>query len=225
MKVSILCVLPDFLQPLLKQGLIAKAVDQKLLEIEIVALRDFADPPHFRVDDRPYGGGAGMILKPEPIARALQSIDPEWKAHRVLLSAKGELFDQQKAQAYSELEHLILICGRYEGVDERIARHFVNQELRIGDYVLMGGEFAAAVVVEASLRLCPGVLGNPSSLAEESFAMVAEAEYPQYTRPRVFEGQEVPEVLMSGNHSEVKQWREQNQTQLISVKPRTSSSV
>lgn len=208
MRISILTIHPNLFQAFLSEGLIGQAISKGLLRAEVVNIRDYSDPPHFRVDDHPYGGGPGMILKPEPIVRALKKLKQVGERTRtVVLAAKGKKFSQSVAKRYSKLDHLILICGRYEGIDERIIEHYADEEVRIGDYVLMGGEVAAQVIFEATTRLMPGVLGNPESLACESFGAGAQKEYAQYTRPAVFEGHEVPKVLRGGNHKEIMKWR------------------
>jgi len=208
MKFSVISVHPNLIKSFSKEALMKRAIQDGLIQLKSISLRDFASPPHYRVDDRPYGGGAGMVFKCEPVVRSLEKIDtPKLKTRKILLSAKGRRFTQASARRLSRYEHLIFICGRYEGVDERIAEHYVDEELRIGNYVLMGGELAACVMIEAISRLVPGVLGNQASLEEESFSLKNEKEYKQYTRPRVFEGHVVPEVLVSGHHSKIKEWR------------------
>lgn len=209
MRFSILTIHPQFFTGFLTEGLIGKAIARAKLELSIVDIRDFADAPHFRVDDKPYGGGPGMVLKPEPIVRALQSLKkfPGEKSRVIVFSAKGQAFTQSKAQDYSKIDHLILICGRYEGIDERVAQFYADEEVRVGDYVLMGGEVAAEIVVEATSRLIPGILGNEESTTDESFSGGCEKEYPQYTRPPVFDGHEVPAVLQRGHHKEIQKWR------------------
>ncbi len=176
----------------------------------MINIRDFSEPPHKRVDDKPYGGGPGMIMKVEPLVAALRSIEkPKENVRRIVLSAKGKEFTQKMAKKWAKEEHLVLICGRYEGIDERVLDYYADEEVRIGNYVLMGGEVAAAVVIETVARLVPGVLGNPESLKDESFSSGTEREYIQYTRPPTFEGHEVPEILLKGNHSEIAKWRKQ----------------
>jgi tRNA (guanine37-N1)-methyltransferase len=207
MKFQVLSALPDLVEAYAREALLGRAQKQSLIQVAAVPLRKFSDPPHFQIDDQPFGGGPGMLLKCEPIVRALSSLDGP--RHTVLLSAKGKKFDQVKAREFSKLPQLVLICGRYEGVDQRIADHYVDEEIRVGDFVMMGGELAALSIIEATARLIPGVLGNEDSPAEESFEGDADFfEYPQYTRPRVFEGHEVPEVLLSGDHKKIQKWRE-----------------
>ncbi|MDB5037834.1 MAG: trmD [Bacteriovoracaceae bacterium] len=210
MKFSLLTIHPSILAGICSDGLLSKAQKKNLLKIDIVNIRDFADAPHFKVDDKPYGGGPGMVLKCEPIARAVEAAkakNPDSKTRVIVFSAKGKKFNQTSVHRLLKYEHLILICGRYEGIDERIADYYADEEIRIGDYVLMGGEVAAGVVVEAVGRQVPGVLGNPNSLVAESFSQEILKEHAQYTRPPVFDGHEVPEVLLEGNHSLIEKWR------------------
>jgi tRNA (guanine37-N1)-methyltransferase len=213
MRLSILTIHPGYFDGVLKEGLIKKAIQKKFLQVEIVDIRQYASDKHKRVDDQPYGGGPGMVLKVEPIVQCLRSIcSPKEKAHVVVLAAKGKKFTQKMSVRFSRVDHLILICGRYEGIDERVSQFYADDEIRIGDYVLMGGEAAASVVLEATARHLPGVLGNPDSLIEESFSVGAHREHEQYTRPPSFEGHLVPEVLLKGNHSEIQRWRKQRQS-------------
>jgi len=213
MRLSILTIHPGYFDGVLGEGLLKKSIQSGKLKVQVMDIRRFALDKHKRVDDQPYGGGPGMVLKIEPIVRCLQSIVfKEEKTRVVVLAAKGKRFNQRTSQRFSKLDHLILICGRYEGIDERVAQFYADEELRIGDYVLMGGEAAAAVVIEATARHVPGVLGNPQSLVEESFALGREREHEQYTRPEVFEGHRVPEVLLRGNHSEIARWRKQKRS-------------
>ena len=206
----VLTLFPDIFEGFLRTSLIHKAMSRGLIEIRLVNIRDFAKPPHFSVDDTPFGGGAGMIMKPEPLAEAIgfaKRVAPD--AQVVLLSPAGERFSQQKAQEFSALHSLILVCGRYEGVDQRIIDAYVDQEISIGDYVLMGGEIPAMVLLEASIRLVDRVIGNPDSLQTESFSHPARTllEGPQYTKPADFQGMRVPDILLSGNHAEIAKWR------------------
>lgn len=208
MKFSILSLHPGLFQDFRREALIGRACKRGHIQVELHNFRDFAEPPHYRVDDRPFGGGPGMLLRPEPIAECLKTIPTHSNHRKILLSARGTRFTQEKAKSLSSLDQLVLICGRYEGVDQRIADQFVDEELSLGDFVLMGGEVAAMTVVESVARLLPGVLGNSDSLNQESFSESSLTEYPQYTRPSNFNGYEVPEVLRSGNHQEVERWRQ-----------------
>ncbi|HUJ70427.1 MAG TPA: tRNA (guanosine(37)-N1)-methyltransferase TrmD [Syntrophorhabdales bacterium] len=203
---TLLTLFPSMFDSPLGESLIKKARDKGLLDFNIVNIRDFANDIHRTCDDAPFGGGAGMVMKVEPIRDAMEHVDRERGRPRyVLLSPLGRRFDQEMAARFSRLDHLALLCGRYEGVDERILG-LVDEEVSIGDYVLSGGEAAALVVIDAVARLVPGVLGNKASPMDESF-LEGLLEYPQYTRPREFLGMEVPEVLLSGNHEEIRRWR------------------
>ena len=216
MKFHVVTIFPDFFRGPFEHGVVARAQQDGKLEIRIYNLRDWTSDRHKTVDDRPFGGGEGMLLKPEPLFAAVETIFPERargernEARRVvLLSAQGKKFDQAAARRLGEAEELLLICGRYEGVDERVAEHLTDEELAIGDYVLSGGELAAAVVIDAIARLIPGVLGNADSAVRESFGAGAGVlDCPQYTRPAEFRGWRVPEVLLSGNHEQIRRWRE-----------------
>ena len=215
MTFRILTIFPDFFQGPFQYGVVAKAAEFGLLQIHIHDLRTWTHDRHRTVDDRPFGGGEGMLLKPAPIFDAVESIWPERQPNQriILLSAQGQRFTQEAARRLSGYDELLLICGRYEGVDERVAEHLADEELSIGDFVLSGGELAAALVLDCVARLLPGVLGNQDSTLHESFAGAAgEAsllDCPQYTRPAEFRGWKVPEVLLSGNHEEIRNWRRQ----------------
>ena len=207
MRVDILTLFPDLFTCFVKESILGRAIKNGLLDIRIINIRSFAKGPHKTVDDSPYGGGDGMVMKPGPICRALDSIDREiGKSCVILLTPQGRTFNQSAAWELSQKGHLILICGHYEGVDERIKTDWVDLELSIGDYVLSGGEFAAMVVVDVVSRLVPNVLGGERSNLEDTFED-GLLEYPHYTRPRVFNDQEVPEVLLSGNHELIRVWR------------------
>lgn len=203
---TILTIFPNLFESPLDESLIKKARDKGLLQFNIVNIRDFATDIHKTCDDAPFGGGAGMVMKPEPICGAMEHVDREYGRPRyVLLTPHGRALDQETAARFSRLSHVALVCGRYEGVDER-ALTLVDEEVSIGDYILSGGEAAALVVIDAVSRLVPGVLGNAESQMDESF-IEGLLEYPQYTRPRIFHEMEVPEVLLSGNHEEIRKWR------------------
>ena len=207
MRIDIITIFPSLFDSFLSESLLKKAHDKKIISFHIHNLRDFTTDKHKTVDDRPYGGGAGMLLKIEPLARALASIRKTKKSRVILLSPAGTQFTQQKAVLYSKkYNHLIFICGRYEGVDARIKKH-IDEELSIGPYVLNGGEVAAMAVIESVFRLLPGALGNKESLTEESHAHKGFSEYPQYTRPEVFHRQKVPHVLLGGDHKKIAEWR------------------
>ncbi len=229
MRFDILTIFPAFFDGFLAHGVVRRALENGIVACERHDLRDFTTDRHRTVDDRPFGGGEGMVLKPEPAAAALESLGIQERAKRdrsresvVLLSAQGERLTQAAARELAQLERVVLICGRYEGVDERVNMLFCDRELSIGDYVLTGGELAAAVVMDATTRLLPGVLGNEASSAYESFG-IADAglgdvprsthgsggllDYPHYTRPAEFRGLAVPEVLCGGDHAAIRKWR------------------
>ena len=210
MKFHLLTIFPDFFDGPFRHGVVARAAQTGALEIRIHDLRNWTHDVHRTVDDRPFGGGEGMLLKPEPIFSAVESIWPERTPGRrvILLSAQGRKFTQQVARALTASEELLLICGRYEGVDERVAEHLADDEVSIGDYVLSGGELAAAIVVDTVARLLPGVLGNEDSSVNESFTE-GILDCPQWTRPADFRGWKVPDALLSGHHAEIAKWRRQ----------------
>ena len=207
MRFDILTLFPDLFSSFLGESILGRAVKRGILDVRLTNIRDFAHGPHNVTDDRPYGGGNGMVMKPGPIYRALQSVE---RTHEqsvvILLTPQGKPFEQPTAWELAGREQLILICGRYEGVDERIRTSDIDLELSIGDYILSGGELAAMVVIDAVSRLVPGVLGGERSNLDDSFED-GLLEYPHYTRPRIFNDQEVPAVLLSGNHEEIRLWR------------------
>ncbi len=210
MRFHILTIFPEFFDSPFRHGVVAKAAESGVITIQIHDLRDWTHDRHRTVDDRPFGGGEGMLLKPEPIFEAVESIWRQRTAEQrlVLLSAQGQRFDQQAARRLAQYPELFLICGRYEGVDERVAEHLADEELSVGDFVLSGGELAAAMVIDCVARLLPGVLGNADSAVQESFGEQKLLDCPQYTRPADFRGWKVPEVLLSGNHEEIRRWRQ-----------------
>jgi tRNA (guanine37-N1)-methyltransferase len=216
MRIYIFTLFPQMFESPLNSGIFKRAIDSSLIEITVHNIRDYTHDKHRTVDDYPYGGGAGMVLKPEPIFEAVEAVKAdihlEDEASRlpiILLSPQGRLLSQQIALELSRCSHLILICGHYEGVDERVCKYLVTDEISIGDYVLSGGELAAMVVADAVVRLLPGVLGSSASLIEDSHT-TGLLEYPQYTRPPVYKGWAVPDVLLSGNHAQIAKWhREQ----------------
>jgi tRNA (guanine37-N1)-methyltransferase len=208
MKFHLLTIFPGFFEGPFRQGVVARGAQAGVLEIHLHDLRNWTHDLHRTVDDRPFGGGEGMLLKPEPIFDAVEAIWPERtpKQKVILLSAQGRKFTQSVARELLENEELLLICGRYEGVDERVAEHLADEELSVGDYVLSGGELAAACVVDTVARLLPGVLGNSDSSLNESFEE-GILDCPQWTRPADFRGWKVPETLLGGNHAEIRKWR------------------
>jgi tRNA (guanine37-N1)-methyltransferase len=208
MIIDLLTIFPAILEGPFNESMIKRAVEQELVQINLVNLRDYTADRHRQVDDTPYGGGCGMVLKPEPLFRAVEDLSDKSKSQNprvILLTPGGRRYNQDIAIELSAEKHLIMICGRYEGVDERVRSCLVDDEISIGDYVLTGGELAAAVVVDSLVRLIPGLLAD-GSLKEESFTE-SLLEYPHYTRPSVFRRMEVPEVLLSGNHQEIARWR------------------
>ena len=233
MRFDIITIFPDFFSSILAHGVLKRALASNLLTVQAHNLRDFAHDRHRTVDDRPFGGGEGMVLKPEPLAEAIESLNIASKSDRnpqketiILLSAQGSRFSQSTARELATLDRVALLCGRYEGVDERINELFCDRELSIGDYVLSGGELAAAIILDATMRLIPGVLGNEASSAYESFGQPDHAfpnsedgpprsthgaggllDYPHYTRPADFRGLAIPEVLSGGNHDQIRRWR------------------
>ncbi len=208
MTIHILTIFPDFFTSPLQSSILKRAQEKNAVQFNIINIRDFSSDKHHTTDDHPYGGGPGMVMKVEPIAVALASLRKSTNAHTILTSAKGKLFTQASAQKYAQLEDLIIICGHYEGVDERVAEHLIDEEVRIGDYVLTGGEPAAAVILDATTRLLPNVLGNDESAQDESHSQPGKFEYPQYTRPEEFNGWKVPDVLLKGNHKDIEVWRQ-----------------
>jgi tRNA (guanine37-N1)-methyltransferase len=205
MRIHVLSLFPEILGPALAAGILGRARARGLLQVSLHQLRDYTRDRHQQVDDTPYGGGQGMVMKPEPLAAAIEHVSAEGPMRRILLSPRGTLFDDARARALAAEPALLLVCGRYEGVDERIAA-LIDEELSIGDYVLSGGEPAALVVVDAIARLLPGALGNVASPADDSHAH-GLLEHPQYTRPEDFRGARVPDVLLSGDHAAVARWR------------------
>ena len=213
MKLTAISIFPEYFAPL-ELSLIGKARSQGLVNFSSINLRDFTYDNHHTVDDTPYGGGAGMVMKPEPWGEAIDSqIEGEKLVDLVVLTPAGTKFDQRVAQTFTTSEHIIFACGRYEGIDARVAEHYRSvpnvrvHEISIGDFVLNGGEVAALVMIEAIVRLIPGVIGNPESLVEESHNEMGEVEYPTFTKPATWRGLSVPDVLLSGNHGEIARWR------------------
>ncbi|MER2262732.1 MAG: tRNA (guanosine(37)-N1)-methyltransferase TrmD [Psychrobacillus sp.] len=208
MKIHILSLFPEMFTGVFNSSILKKAQDKDEVSIDVVNFRDYAGNKHHQVDDYPYGGGAGMVLKPEPIFNAIESLPPSSSGKRriILLCPQGERFDQQKAEELAKEEELVFICGHYEGYDERIREHLVTDEISIGDFVLTGGELAAMTVVDSVVRLLPNVLGKAASHEQDSFS-TGLLEHPHYTRPVEYRGYKVPDVLLSGNHAAIDQWR------------------
>ena len=226
MQFNIITIFPRIFDSYFNESILARARKEKLIEINTHDLRDYTNDKHKTVDDTPYGGGAGMVLKVEPIYKALLKIigksnlkcfkkgtKNNSKTKIILLSAKGKKFDQAMAKRFSKLDKLVLICGRYEGVDERVAKNLADEEISVGDYILMGGEIPAMVIIDSVSRLIKGVVGNEESVKDESFSKKGYLEYPHYTRPENFSPNKktnwkVPEVLLSGNHKRIQDWKE-----------------
>jgi tRNA (guanine37-N1)-methyltransferase len=208
-KVNVVTIFPEFFASPLETSLVGKAIDEGTLVVALHDVRRHGKGVHRQVDDAPFGGGAGMVMMIEPLADAL---DPLANTHRVLLTPAGAPLRQQTLDRWSALEELTLVCGRYEGVDERVAEHFVDEEVSLGDYVLLGGEIGAMAIIEGVTRLLPGVVGNPNSVERESFRD-GILEEPQYTRPAEFRGWAVPEVLLSGDHAKIEAWRRDQRLQ------------
>jgi len=212
MRIDVLTLFPQMFDMLNSTGIFQRAVSQGLVSINVHNIRDYTHDKHHIVDDYPYGGGAGMLLKPEPVFEAVKAVkeaaNPQEEMPVILLTPQGTPFSQAIARRLSRHSHLVIICGHYEGVDERVRRHLVTEEISIGDYVLTGGELAAMVVIDTVTRLIPGVLGSEDSPEDDSHSD-GLLEYPQYTRPAVYRDWEVPEVLLSGNHAQIARWRRQ----------------
>lgn len=205
---EVLTLFPALVEGFVAQGLLGKAIEQDRVRIHCTDPRTFTTDRHRTVDDAPFGGGAGMVMKIEPVVAALESVEAaRGRSHRVLLSPSGQRFDQRVARRLATLPRITLMCGRYEGIDDRVREHFTDEVLSIGDFVLNGGEVAALTIIEAVSRLREGVLGNPDSIADESFGEDPVLEYPQYTRPASFRGLDVPPVLMGGDHAAIAAWR------------------
>jgi tRNA (guanine37-N1)-methyltransferase len=218
MRIDVVTIFPEAVTPFLSAALMGKAVEKGLVQIGVHDLREHTTDPHAKVDDEPYGGGPGMVMSAEPFFRAVESLTPNREPNApsekgapspprvILLGPQGRTFTQAVAKELAQLEWIVLLCGRYEGVDERVADHLADEELSVGDYVLAGGEAAALVVTDAVVRLIPGVMGEPASLEAESFED-GMLDHPHYTRPASFRGHDVPQVLLSGDHAAVERWR------------------
>lgn len=215
MKIDILTLFPEMFTAL-NESIIGRAKNSGKIEINVHDIRNYSTDKHKRCDDYPFGGGAGMVMMPQPIASAIDAIDSEHKAHRIFMSPKGKVFNQKMVKELISYENIILLCGHYEGVDQRIIDAYVDEEISIGDYVLTGGELPAMVVTDCLARYVDGVISQ-DSLVEESFSN-GLLEYPQYTRPQVFNGMGIPEVLVSGNHAEVDKWRREQSIDITKKK-------
>lgn len=210
MRIDILTLFPEMFEGVFGESIIKRAIDKKVVEIHVHNLRDWTEDKHRTVDDRPYSGGPGMVMRVDIIDKAVE--DLKTKDSKVMLtSARGKKYDQKKAVKLSEEKHLIIICGHYEGVDNRVYEHITDEALSVGDYVLSGGEIPTMTIVDSIVRLIPGSLGNPESLTDESHSTDNfETEYPQYTRPEVYKGWKVPKVLLSGDHKKIDEWKKKN---------------
>ncbi|MSS43894.1 tRNA (guanosine(37)-N1)-methyltransferase TrmD [Anaerosalibacter bizertensis] len=205
MKIDILTLFPEIFHTIFNWSIIGRAVEKELVRLNCINIRDFSEDKHKRVDDYPFGGGPGMVMKPEPIAKAIESVK-ESESKVIYLSPKGKVYNQKMANKLAREKHLILLSGHYEGIDNRIVEHYIDEEISIGDYVLTGGEIPSLVLLDSIIRLIPGVLGSEDSFIEDSHYN-GLLEHPQYTRPRDFNGYMVPSVLLSGNHKEIEKWR------------------
>lgn len=211
MNITVLTLFPEMFAPLF-ESVIGRAVNGGKLNIKIVNIRDYAENKHFKCDDYPFGGGAGMVMIPQPIGSAIEAVDPDHRAHRIYMSPRGRVFTQKRAVELSELGDILILCGHYEGVDQRVIDLYIDEELSVGDYVLTGGELPAMVVCDCVARYVEGVISG-ESLKDESFS-AGLLEYPQYTRPAVYKGLSVPEVLLSGNHEKVEKWRREQSLEI-----------
>lgn len=204
---DILTIFPELFRSPLEEGILRRAVAGNMIQVNLHNIRDFATDKHRMTDDRPFGGGEGMVMKPEPLVAALDKVQASGPAGRViLLSPRGERYGQKTAERFACYERLVLVCGRYEGVDERVARCCIDEEVSIGDYILTGGELGAMVIIDSVTRLLPGVLGSEDSAKNDTFSR-GLLKHPQYTRPRIFKGMDIPDVLLSGDHAEIEKYR------------------
>ena len=220
LRIDVITIFPDLIRQALAHGIVARAIQTGLATVEAHDLRGFTSDRHRRVDDAPFGGGPGMVMQPEPFFRAVEKVMPEGPSPQrriVLLSPRGEKFTHLKAREYSTCSHLVLLCGRYEGIDERVRTHLATEELSLGDFVLMGGEVPALAVIEASVRLIQGVLGDDLSSAQDSFENDL-LDHPHYTRPAEFRGLKAPEVLLSGDHQAIAKWRLEQAAQTTALR-------
>lgn len=211
MNITVLTLFPEMFAPLF-ESVIGRAVSGGKLNIKIINIRDYAENKHFKCDDYPFGGGAGMVMMPQPIGSAIEAADPDHRAHRIYMSPRGRVFTQKRAVELSRLGDILILCGHYEGVDQRVIDLYIDEELSVGDYVLTGGELPAMVVCDCVARYVEGVISG-ESLKDESFS-AGLLEYPQYTRPAVYKGLSVPEVLLSGNHEKVDAWRREQSLEI-----------
>ena len=210
MKITILTIFPEMCEQVLSSSILGRACQAGLIDARAVDIRPYSSQKHKNTDDYPFGGGQGMLMTAQPIADAMKDVcGPDFHGLRIFMGPKGETLNQKLVAELSREQELVILCGHYEGVDQRALDHYIDREVSIGDYILTGGELAALVLTDAVARLIPGVLGSSSSAVDESFSAAGLLEYPQYTRPRVFEGEEVPPVLLSGDHRAIAEWRRQ----------------
>ena len=217
MIIDVVTIFADLIRSVLPFGILGRAMQTGRLQLRVHDLRQWGIGPHRQVDDAPFGGGGGMVLMPEPLFQAVEAVegmDPVARCRRILLSPRGRRCDQAHLRLLSQSERLLLLCGRYEGVDERVRERLVDEELSIGDYVLSGGEIPALVVIEGIARLLPGALGDPEAVAQDSFARRGLLDWPSWTRPATFRGLEVPDILLSGDHKKIAKWREKKSLEL-----------
>ena len=207
LKIDVISIFPEMFYPVLQNGIVGKALENKLVQVVTHDLRDYASGKHKNTDDSPFGGGPGMVMKPEPLYKAITSLNLESNIPVIALSAQGKLFDQKVAERLSQQEQIVIVCGRYEGVDERILEHYVTEEISIGDYVVSGGEIPAMLIIDSVIRLIPGALGHGDEAISDDSHTSGILQFPQYTRPAQFEGKKVPEVLLSGDHQAIANWR------------------
>lgn len=220
MKIELLTIFPEMFDSFLNASIIGRARANGLIDVHATDIRPFSASKHKNTDDYPFGGGAGMLMMPQPIADAMRAVAPEpFHGKRIYMSPRGKTLTQEMAQELAQEENLVILCGHYEGVDQRVLDKYIDMEVSIGDYVLTGGETAAIVLIDCVSRLVPGVLGSAESAGDESFSSAGLLEYPQYTRPRVFENMEVPEVLLNGDHKKINQWRRE-QSLLVTARLR-----
>ena len=212
---SVISIFPELFAPFIQSGLIGKAINKGILQIDLYDPRNFTNNKHRKVDDRPFGGGPGMVMKPEPLFNTIDHVQEKQRGKVILFSAYAPQLTQEKVKQLAQDTHLILVCGRYEGVDQRVIDHCVNEEISLGPYVLMGGEVAAQALIESVSRMQDGVIGNPESVESDSFYQENQITFPQYTQPRNYKGKTVPEVLLTGNHHAIEKWRQKHRKEII----------
>lgn len=217
MKIDILTLFPEFFESPFNTSIIKRAKEFEKIEINVIDIRDFTTDKHKKADDRPFGGGCGMVMKPEPIFSAIESLEKTEKTKVIFTCPTGTPYNQKKAEEYSKLDHIVILCGHYEGIDQRVRDNIIDEEISLGDYVLTGGEIPALLIVDSVVRLLDGVLGNSESAIQDSFSDNL-LDHPHYTRPANFRGLDVPEVLVSGNHAKIEEWRLKQRLKLTLLK-------